>query len=369
MTEQVDRIRAIIQRRENSYAIHYGCQGILNVGDRLPQIGCIIVKSLIDDEFRVFRRTSGEGEASDEASELQMLSDFNTFLADSRGAKFIHWNMSKPNYGFGAIGSRFEQLSHGASSNAISAANCINLDVTFKEAHGDDYAQNPRLRHCAEMNGLPQRYALSGEEEVRIFAAGDFNAMEMSVSEKVDWIRALAHRAAEDGVVTLRTIEAVSFGGRVIDASGIVIQTARRLLLVQRALGRRERRRPAPTFVDEYDDQYLMGSLLRIFFDDVRPEEWTPSYAGSSSRIDFVLNDFGLAIELKHTRSTLTDRELGEELIVDTVKYGAHDGIRHLICVVFDHDGHLTNPRGIERDLGRNREQSGLTVTVVIIDR
>jgi hypothetical protein len=33
---------------------------------------------------------------------------------------------------------------------------------------------------------------------------------------------------------------------------------------------------------DEYDVQDLLYALLRIFFDDVRPEEWTPSFAGKS---------------------------------------------------------------------------------------
>jgi hypothetical protein len=42
---------------------------------------------------------------------------------------------------------------------------------------------------------------------------------------------------------------------------------------------------------DEYDVQDLMHALLRIFFDDVRPEEWTPSYAGKGARMDFSLPD------------------------------------------------------------------------------
>ena len=40
---------------------------------------------------------------------------------------------------------------------------------------------------------------------------------------------------------------------------------------------------------DEYDVQDLLHALLTLYFDDIRPEEWTPSYAGSSSRMDFLL--------------------------------------------------------------------------------
>ena len=34
---------------------------------------------------------------------------------------------------------------------------------------------------------------------------------------------------------------------------------------------------------DEYDVQDLLHALLKMFFKDVRSEEWTPSYAGASS--------------------------------------------------------------------------------------
>jgi hypothetical protein len=40
---------------------------------------------------------------------------------------------------------------------------------------------------------------------------------------------------------------------------------------------------------DEYHVQDLLHALLRIFFRDVRPEEWTPSYAGKASRMDFLM--------------------------------------------------------------------------------
>lgn len=41
--------------------------------------------------------------------------------------------------------------------------------------------------------------------------------------------------------------------------------------------------------VDEYDVQDYIRALLAINFDDIRTEEWTPSYAGGSARMDFVL--------------------------------------------------------------------------------
>ena len=42
---------------------------------------------------------------------------------------------------------------------------------------------------------------------------------------------------------------------------------------------------------DEYDVQDLFHALLTIYFEDIRKEEWSPSYAGGASRMDFLLPD------------------------------------------------------------------------------
>ena len=105
---------------------------------------------------------------------------------------------------------------------------------------------------------------------------------------------------------------------------------------------------------DEYDVQDLLHSLLRLYFDDVRPEEWTPSYAGSSSRMDFLLKEIKTVIEVKKTRETLKDKELGEQLIIDIEKYAEHTDCETLYCFVYDPEGIILNPRGLENDLSRN---------------
>jgi len=68
---------------------------------------------------------------------------------------------------------------------------------------------------------------------------------------------------------------------------------------------------------DEYDVQDLTHALLKIYFGDIRPEEWTPSYAGSSSRMDFLLKDEHLVIEVKKTRDIMRDKQVEEQFIVD----------------------------------------------------
>jgi hypothetical protein len=59
---------------------------------------------------------------------------------------------------------------------------------------------------------------------------------------------------------------------------------------------------------DEYDVQDLLHALLKIFFDDIRDEEWTPSYAGGSKRIDFLIPKLKIALEVKKGRPTLDAR-------------------------------------------------------------
>lgn len=115
---------------------------------------------------------------------------------------------------------------------------------------------------------------------------------------------------------------------------------------------------------DEYDAQNLLHSILYIYFDDIRPEEWTPSYAGKSSRMDFLLKDYKIVLEVKKTRVGLTAKELGTQLIDDIARYKSHPDCETLICFTYDPEGLIGNPRGIENDL--SRDENGLKVKVII---
>lgn len=118
---------------------------------------------------------------------------------------------------------------------------------------------------------------------------------------------------------------------------------------------------------DEYDVQDLLHALLRIYFDDVRPEEWVPSYAGSSSRTDFLLPQIDTVIETKKTRSGLTAKNLGEQLIIDIARYKRHPQCRRLVCFAYDPEGRIANPSGIESDL--NSGDHGIEVRVFILPK
>ncbi len=137
-----------------------------------------------------------------------------------------------------------------------------------------------------------------------------------------------------------------------------------RFHLVARQLKGRHDNRQTLLVEDEYDVQDLLHALLTLHFDDIRPEEWTPSYAGGCSRMDFLLKQEQIVIEVKKTRKALGAKEVGEQLIIDIDKYKEHPDCKTLLCFVYDPEGWIANPRGIENDL--NRDDGELPVKVLI---
>jgi hypothetical protein len=104
--------------------------------------------------------------------------------------------------------------------------------------------------------------------------------------------------------------------------------------------------------------------MLMPFFEDIRPEEWTPSYAARSSRVDFLLKQEQIVIEIKKTRDSLTARELADQLIIDKERYRSHPACKTLIAFVYDPGKKIGNPRGLERDL--SQAISTMNVRVII---
>jgi len=153
----------------------------------------------------------------------------------------------------------------------------------------------------------------------------------------------------------------------------ITVEDANRLLenilskfhLVVREIGERHENRPTLKIGDEYDVQDLLHGLLRLCFDDIRVEEWTPEYAGTSARIDFLLKKEQIAIEVKKARKGLGKREIGEQLIIDIAHYQKHSECKNLYCFVYDPEERISNPIGFERDLSGKHDNLMVRVLVV----
>lgn len=138
-----------------------------------------------------------------------------------------------------------------------------------------------------------------------------------------------------------------------IDYDSILAQIFNRFNLVANQLKRRHGNRETIKISDEYDVQDLLHALLKLYFTDVRAEDYVPIYAGGASRIDFLLKEEGIAIEVKMTRDTLKDKEIGEQLLIDIDRYKEHPDCKTLYCFVYDPGYIIHNPTGLERDLNK----------------
>jgi hypothetical protein len=147
----------------------------------------------------------------------------------------------------------------------------------------------------------------------------------------------------------------------------VVIQGLRRAMhpLTYRRKGSEQLR-----FANEYDVQDLLHALLRPWIQDVRPEEYTPSYAGKSTRMDFLLPAHELVIETKCVRDRQHAKNVGDELLLDIGHYAAHPTCKKLWCVIYDPEHLLTNPEGL-RDLDgeHKRDNRGIAVRIFVVHK
>jgi hypothetical protein len=120
---------------------------------------------------------------------------------------------------------------------------------------------------------------------------------------------------------------------------------------VARQLRLRGEYRATLSVEDEFDAQDLLHAILRTQFDDIDTDEWTPSYAAGSPRTTFLLNNGRLAVLVKKTRPGLNAKDLSDQLKIDADRYRAHDRCATLLCFMYDPEGRIGNPRGLEADL------------------
>jgi hypothetical protein len=118
------------------------------------------------------------------------------------------------------------------------------------------------------------------------------------------------------------------------------------------------------SFGNEYDVQDLLHALLRPWINDIRPEEFTPSYAGSSTRMDFLLPAHRIVIETKIVRDRAHAKRVGDELIIDIEHYRRHPACLSLWCVIYDPDHLVTNAEGLITDLQGTRSTADGNVDV-----
>jgi len=137
-----------------------------------------------------------------------------------------------------------------------------------------------------------------------------------------------------------------------------------RFHLVARQLRLRKEYRPTLEINDEYDLQDLFYALLRLQFDEVGTEDWSPPYANGARRTSYLLDWEKTAVVVKQTRSGLSSKDLAEQVAADKVHYSARPNGATLVCFIYDPEGRVGNPRGLEADLTSTEDTYRVEVIV-----
>ena len=234
-----------------------------------------------------------------------------------------------------------------------------------------------RWRHAAESivdsaksNGfkLPGEFYSSGRQYLALWMGAtreeDVEALRSDLNDSLVELEFIVEQYRKYGSSTT-----ANSGDEVtaLDPAASVERICSRIPLVIRQLRDRYDGRSTLKIDDEYDLQDLLHGLLHLFFDDVRPEEYTPSYAGKATRMDFLLKNESIVIEAKMTRRGLGAKEIGEQLIIDIAHYKSHPNCKSLFCLVYDPDHRVDNPRGLENDLSKTTD--GMSVRVFVVPR
>jgi REase_DpnII-MboI len=147
----------------------------------------------------------------------------------------------------------------------------------------------------------------------------------------------------------------------------VLMQVVKGLRRAMSPLTHRRKGLPTLAFDSEYDVQDLLHVLLRPWVKDIRSEEYTPSYAGKSTRMDFLLPDHTTVVELKFVRDVAHGKNIGQELQIDIGHYRQHPKCQRLLCVVFDPNNFLVNSGGLASDLEGQHRQDNQTVDVKVV--
>lgn len=151
------------------------------------------------------------------------------------------------------------------------------------------------------------------------------------------------------------------------DLDELLLVLVKNLRRAMHPLTHRRKGAVALTFSTEYDCQDLIHALLRPWVSDIRPEEFTPSYAGTSTRMDFLLPAHRTVIEMKFVRDADHAKRIGNELIEDIEHYRKHSDCGILWCVVYDPEHLIRNPEGLKKDLEGTRTSKDGSVEVKVL--
>ncbi len=148
------------------------------------------------------------------------------------------------------------------------------------------------------------------------------------------------------------------------DPLQLIRKVCRRFHAVARHLRLRKDYRPTLEVDDDYDLQDLLCALLKVEFDEVATDEWTPPYTGGASRTTLLVNRDQIAVVAKKTRPGLTTKELADQVAADSAYYSAQGRCLTLFCFLYDPEGRIGSPKRLETTLTSVSEHCRIEVLV-----
>lgn len=160
-------------REQDTYTIHYSCDGFYNGGAYAPAICSIALVNYATKELHTFAMNNYivQGKSLIESEQL-MLKDFVDFYKNLNNPIFVHWNMDSLEFGFNAIRARMENF--GLHDFDLTKIKDYNLCTVFHTSLITSLEQN----HCKRVT------VLTGRDEAICFNKRAFEMVKMSTEGK-----------------------------------------------------------------------------------------------------------------------------------------------------------------------------------------
>ncbi len=170
----MNKIKLQIKGREqDTYTVHYSCDGFYNGGAYAPAICSIALVNYATKELHTFAMNNYivQGKSLIESEQL-MLKDFVDFYKNLNNPIFVHWNMDSLEFGFNAIRARMENF--GLHDFDLTKIKDYNLCTVFHTSLITSLEQN----HCKRVT------VLTGRDEAICFNKRAFEMVKMSTEGK-----------------------------------------------------------------------------------------------------------------------------------------------------------------------------------------
>jgi DpnII restriction endonuclease len=148
------------------------------------------------------------------------------------------------------------------------------------------------------------------------------------------------------------------------DPLHLIRKVCHRFHAVARQLRLRRDYRATLEVEDDHDLQDLLCALLKLEFDEVTTDEWTPPYTEGAPRTTLLVNRDQIAVVAKKTRAGLTTKELADQVAADTAYYRDQGRCSILFCFMYDPEGRIGSPKRLETTLTSVSEYCRVEVLV-----